>query len=268
MLQQMWQDSIPLPDDHEFYTWGNWQPGRLRQCHDNATINDGAKDIPLKDHIVMQLHSKDGEVTDLAVLYRVLWACTNISAATLCPAWLSTWHSQLWGCHRWRTNCIVSHSTWSLCILSKSHHPCKRWSTLSAHHLDMLSNTRHALWRFCCMMTWLSGWAKVLMTKASQMIPMRIDPANALGFDDEMFNECFNPLNEWLATINPLTPLNAKDSTPACKVNFTDGYGRWTLDGMVEHLFLIYGTDNAQDNLNQTRMRLCIASCRWQQWRL
>ena len=51
--------------------------------------------------------------------------------------------------------------------LSKSQHPCKRWSTLSAHHLDMLlSNTRHALWRFWCMMTWLSGWAKVLMTKA------------------------------------------------------------------------------------------------------
>ena len=258
MLQQMWQDSIPLPDGHEFYTWGNWQPGRLRQCHDNATINDGAKDISLKDHIVMQLHSKDGEVTDLVYF---------TESYGLAPTFQQLHYAPL-GYPRGTASFgdVTGDAPIVLCrtvpeayaVLEQVSTPVQAmvyFERASLRYVVEQYKTRiMAILVHDDLVEWL-GKSTYDKGKVKQ-IPMRIDPANALGFDDEMFNECFNPLNEWLTKIKPLTPLNAKDSTPACKVNLTDGYGRWTLDGMVEHLFLIYGTDNVWDNLNQTRMRL------------
>ena len=258
MLQQMWQDAKPLPDNHEFYVWGNWQQGRLRLCPDDAIINDGVKDISLKDHIIMQLHSNDGEVTDLVYFTESYGLAPNSEPLYYAPVGYPRGTASFGDVSGQAPIVLCRSVPEAYAILEQVSKPVQAMVYFERSALKYVVEQYKTRAMSILVHDDLTEWlGKTTYDKGKvKQIPISIDPANALGFDDEMFNACFEPLNAWIDTIKPLTPLNAKDATPVCQVNLTDGYGRWTLDGMVEHLFLIYGTDTVWDNLNKTRMRL------------
>lgn len=259
-LSQFWNECKVLPSDHVLYEHHQWEEGRLRITPKGHSLLIGQRNFELDDYVVVQLHDSSGNVTDLAHLPGDDYAFDPFSSPVVYSPTGYPRGFATFGDKSANMPVILCRSIGEVFgIMQEAKHPALYVVYFERSNLkyaiEAYKGRAIALPVHDDFREWL-GKAEYNQDWVTE-INTTVDAIVALGFPDSFYTELIgDPINKWLEEKQPHAPQNLAQNKPKHQTNISKGFGRWTFDALVEHVYLVYGTDTVWDNLNEKRMRI------------